>query len=316
MDSRSNKSLEIQGHRGARGLLPENTLFGFAATLALGVDTLELDVAISRDGVVMVHHDSTLNPMTTRNSDGEWIPTTDRPPLCTLSSKQLQSYDVGMLKPDTDYAKLFPHQKSISGARIPTLTQVIELLHGCGRDRVRLNIEAKLDPKNPALTASPESFADSLIEVLRATKMMERATIQSFDWRVLAHVQSRAAQIPTGFLSEQRAGKDTVAGQGDTPSPWTNGMHPDDYQGSLARMVQAAGGAVWSPDFRSLSEEALREAQALGLRVVVWTVNAPNDIHRMIDLGVDGVISDYPNRVREAAQHLGMQLPEPASVMP
>lgn len=310
----SSRRLEIQGHRGARGLFPENTLPGFAATLALGVNALELDVALSREGDVMVHHDSTLNPMTTRDSDGHWIPSTKRLPIYSLSAAQLQSYDVGTLRPDTDYARLYPQQVPIQGARIPTLNQVIELLHSCKSPSVGLNIEAKLEPTNPALTASPEAFAEALLAVLSATNMSARATIQSFDWRVQAQVQKLAPHIPIGFLSEQRPGIDTISGQGTTPSPWTNGMHINDFAGSVPRMVQAAGGAYWAPNFQSLSEQTLREAHELGLRVVVWTVNTTHDICRMIDMGVDGVISDYPDRVREAAQGAGLPVPEPALV--
>ena len=308
-DNSTTKRLEIQGHRGARGLWPENTLPGFAATLGLGVDTLELDVGISSDGVLVVHHDSTLNPMTTRGPDGKWIPATDPPPLYSLSVSQLQSYDVGMLKPNSSYANRYPQQRSIPIARIPTLMQVIELLRRCDDEHVRLNIEAKLEPEKPALTAPPERFAASLVEILHTTRMTSRATIQSFDWRVQAHARTLDERIPTAYLSEQRIDMNTVAGHGDKPSPWTNGMHLDDYHGCVPRMVKAAGGAVWSPDFQSLGEEALREAHALGLRVVVWTVNSVDDIKRMISLGVDGVISDYPDRVREVARSFGLPLP-------
>jgi len=314
-DVRAKETLEIQGHRGARGLLPENTLPGFAAALGLGVDTLELDVGISRDGVVMVHHDPALNPLTTRDSTGEWIAATNRPPIYKLSATQLKTYDVGMLKPDTDYANLYPHQKPAPGARIPTLTEVIELLHNCGNEYVRLNIEAKLDPARPALTAPPADFAQALIEVLHTTGMTTRATIQSFDWRVPAHVQAREPRIPTSYLSEQRAGRDTVSSRDGAPSQWTNGMSLDDYGGSLPRMVQAAGGSVWSPDYRHLGEDDLRAAHTRGLRVAVWTVNATDDIRRMIGMGVDSVISDYPDRVREAAQSFGLPVPEPTSIM-
>ncbi len=309
-DAPIDRRLEIQGHRGARGLWPENTLHGFAQTLALGVDALELDVALSRDGVVMVHHDSTLNPMTTRDQDGHWIAAGERHPIFSLSVDQLSTYDVGALKIGTDYANKYPHQQPTPGARIPTLNQVIEMMHERGDSTTRLNIEAKLEPQDPGLTASPAAFADALLDVLNATNMAARANIQSFDWRVQAAVRERAAHIPIGFLSEQHAGIDTIAADGKTPSSWTNGMHIDDFQGSVPRMVQSAGGSVWSPNFQSLGASALREAHDLGLRVVVWTVNAAEDIGRMIELGVDGIISDYPDRVRGAAQAFGLAIPQ------
>jgi len=301
--------LDIQGHRGARGLWPENTIEGFAATLDLGVNALELDVGVSRDDVLMVHHDLILNPMTTRDSNGHWLADDARSAIHDLTAAELQGYDVGTLKPETDYAKRYPQQIAIPGARIPTLQQVVELLHEHGDDRVRLNIEAKLDPTRAQLTAGPEVFARLLVNLLRETDMTARAAIQSFDWRIQACVQALDKNIATGFLSEQHAQLNTVVDHDGQPSPWTNGMRIADFQGSIPCMVKAAGGATWSPDFQSLDEQRLREAQALGLRVVVWTVNTINDITRMIDMGVDGVISDYPNRVRDVACESGLQVP-------
>ncbi|MFT5447892.1 MAG: glycerophosphoryl diester phosphodiesterase [Gammaproteobacteria bacterium] len=301
--------LDIQGHRGARGLWPENTLKGFAATLELGVNALELDVGVSRDGVLMVHHDLILNPMTTRDRNGHWLADDARPAIHDLSAAELQDYEIGTLQPETTYAQRYPQQLAIPGARIPTLQQVVELLHEHGDERVRLNVEAKLDPRHPQLTARPEVFARLLVNLLRETDMTARAAIQSFDWRVQACVLALDEHIATGFLSEQHPQLNTVADHGDHPSAWTNGMRIADFQGSVPRMVKAAGGAVWSPDFQSLDEQRLREAQTLGLRVVVWTVNTVSDITRMIGMGVDGVISDYPNRVRDVACKLGLRVP-------
>lgn len=181
---------------------------------------------------------------------------------------------------------------------------------------MHLNIEAKLNPTKPQLTAPPELFADLLVEVLAANDMTARAAVSSFDWRVLAAVQARTTQIPIGYLSDQRKGQNTVAAHDDKPSPWTNDMHPRDYQDSVPRMRRAAGGTVWSPDFHSLEQGALHEAHALGLRVIVWTANSPADIEQMIGMGVDGVISDYPERVREAASRLGLQVAAATSTVP
>ena len=167
-------TLEIQGHRGARGLLPENTVAGFAAALRIGVHTLELDVGISRDGVLMVHHNPTLNPMTTRNSQGEWIANNDPPALYQMSAAQIQTYDVGMLRPDSEYAQRFPEQKPVANTSIPTLREVIEHVQRSGNETVRLNIEAKSVPGAPGLTASPEQFASvaSIIQPSSASPLV------------------------------------------------------------------------------------------------------------------------------------------------
>jgi glycerophosphoryl diester phosphodiesterase len=298
-------TLEIHGHRGARGWLPENTLAGFEQALAFGADTLELDVGITADGSVVVHHDQSLNPETTR-IDGRWIAAAESRPIHALTLEQLRRYDVGAIDPGSEYARRFPHQSPVEGAHVPTLAEVIALLARLGRDDVRLNVETKIDPHAPTLSPPPQAFARAVIAVLRGGGVAQRSTIQSFDWRVLAHVQRIAPEIRTGFLSSQGSW-DTVRAGEPGRSPWTGDYDVDDHDGSVARTVHAAGGDVWSPHFEDLDAASLAEARALGLRVVVWTVNAPRDIRRLIRLGVDGIISDYPDQVIKAAEGLGVR---------
>ena len=294
--------VEVQGHRGARGWLPENTLQGFEKALAFGVDTLELDVGVTADGHVVVHHDQSLNPETTR-LDGRWIRADEARPIHALTLAELRRYDVGAIDPASEYARRFPHQRPVDGARIPTLAEVIALLARLRRDDVRLNVETKIDPHAPQRSPAPEEFARAVIAVLTGGGVDARATIQSFDWRVLAHVQRLAPSIRTGFLSSE-GNWDTVRRGRPGPSPWTGGLDVDDYGGSVPRAVSAAGGDVWSPHYGDLDAQRLAEAHALGLRVVVWTVNDPRDIRRVIRMGVDGVISDYPDRAIKAAEGL------------
>jgi glycerophosphoryl diester phosphodiesterase len=135
--------------------------------------------------------------------------------------------------------------------------------------------------------------------------MLGRISVQSFDWRTLAVVQSLAPEVPTVYLSSQRAWGNNVA-----DSRWTSGLKLAEH-GSVPRLVQGAGGKIWSPYHGDVDAALVREAHALGLRVVVWTVNAPADIERALDLGVDGIISDRPDRVRTALAARGMRLPPP-----
>ena len=293
-------ALEVQGHRGARGWLPENTLAGFRQALDFGVDTLELDVGVTADGSVVVYHDQSLNPETTR-IDGRWIRAAESRPVHALTLEQIRRYDVGAIDPASEYAGRFPHQKPVQGARVPTLAEVVALLARLGRDDVRLNVETKIDPHAPALSPPPADFARAVSAVLRGCGVAGRATIQSFDWRVLAHVQRLAPEIRTGFLSSQGRW-DTIRRGQPGRSPWTGEHDVDDHGGSVPRTVHAAGGDVWSPHFEDLDEDRLAEARSLGLRVVVWTVNDPRDIRRLIRMGVDGIISDYPDRVIKAAE--------------
>jgi glycerophosphoryl diester phosphodiesterase len=292
-------SLDLQGHRGARGLKSENTLPAFAHALAIGVTTLELDCGLTRDGVVVVSHDSVLNPDITRGPDGKWLER-DGPPIWHQTYAELQRYDVGRIKPGSAYAGRFPRQHSVDGARIPRLAEVFALVRDTGNSAVRFNIETKISPVAPERTSSPEWLARALIAVIRAEKMAGRVTIQSFDWRTLQLMQREAPEVPTVYLTEQQDFMNNIlADQAD--SPWTAGYHVSRFGGSIPRMFMAAGGAGWSPYYGEVTRGNVKEAQSLGLKVVVWTVNSASDMQRMIELGVDGIISDYPDLLRKIA---------------
>lgn len=307
-------ALDLQGHRGARGLLPENTLPAFAKALEIGVTTLELDTAVTRDGVIVVSHDATLNPDITRGRDGQWIQRKDIS-IHDLTWSELQQYDVGRIKPDSAYAARFPLQLPVDGTRMPRLIDVFAQVRRSGNELVRFNIETKISPEHPHRTLPPEAFARALIALVRAEKLESRVTIQSFDWRSLQVVQREAPQIATVYLSAQQPWQDNIRAGGET-SPWTAGFHISRYGGSLPQLVKAAGGKVWSPYYGEITVETVREAHRLGLKVVVWTVNDPGDIARMLDLGVDGIISDYPDRLRRVAQDRGLALPASTPVAP
>jgi glycerophosphoryl diester phosphodiesterase len=294
---------DLQGHRGARGLAPENTLDGFAAALRVGVHTLELDLVMSADGVLMVSHDLQLNPLITRDAAGRWL-VAPTPALNTLTREQLRSYDVGRIQPGSRYAQTFAGQQPVDGERMPTLDALFEHCRRWGADAVRFNLEIKTNPHRAGLTPEPALLADALLASLQRHGLMQRASVQSFDWRSLMRLRERAPALPTVALTAQQSWLNNVA----DPS-WTAGLKLADHDGSVPRLVHATGARTWSPHHADLSVEALLEAQALGLRVVVWTVNEPAQIDRLLAMGVDGIISDYPDRVRDAMARRGMALP-------
>lgn len=307
-------ALDLQGHRGARGLFPENTLPAFAKALSTGVTTLELDAAITKDGVVVASHDATLNPDITRGPDGQWLKRKDIA-IHALTFDQLQQYDVGRMRPLSAYAQRFPRQQAVDDTRIPRLSDVFALARRAGNDQVRFNIETKVSPDQPQHMRPPEEFARALIALVRSEKLEARVTIQSFDWRTLQVVQREAPRIATVYLSVQQPWQDNILAHAAF-SPWTAGLHVSQFGGSVPRLVKGAGGSIWSPYFGDLTRTAVEEAHQLGLKVVVWTVNEARDIARMIDLGIDGVISDYPDRLREVAAGRGLTLPPVTAIRP
>ena len=304
---------DLEAHRGGRALLPENTLPAFANALSMGIDTLELDVGVTSDGEVIISHERGLNPDLARDASGTYV-TSPGTPFVKLRLEEVRAYDVGQIRPDSAYAKQFPEQRAVPGTRIPTLAQLFALVRKSGNTRVHFNIETKIDPNRPDESLDPQGFVAKLLGVIEAEKLTDRVTIQSFDWRTLQLAQRRAPGMPTVYLTLQRGSGQTVAL--DKATNWTAGFSPADHGGSLPRTIKAAGGAIWSPYFGDVTAELIAEAHALGLLVVVWTVNKPEDMTRMIELGVDGIISDRPDLLRQVAGEKGIALPTGTPVAP
>jgi glycerophosphoryl diester phosphodiesterase len=295
-------AFDLQGHRGARGLAPENTLAAFRTALDLGVTTLETDLAVTKDDVLVISHDPLLNPDLVRGPDGKWIDA--GPPIRSLTVAELKRYDIGRLNPAAKYAQQFPEQKPVDGERFPTLA---EFFAAAGPD-VRFNIEIKTDPTKPELTVDPNRFAQLAVDAIRLGKAGRRSTIQSFDWRGLIEARRLAPEIATGCLSIESNNMDTVGRASGQPSPWLAGLDLAAHGGSVPRLASQAGCAVWSPFWRNVTAENVKEAQALGLKVVPWTVNNSSEMTRLIDIGVDGLITDYPDRALPVLAAKGLKI--------
>ncbi len=298
-------AFDLQGHRGARGLAPENTLPAFERALAIGVSTLELDVGLTSDGVVVIAHDPYLNPLITRDAGGQWLPGSKGPLIRSLSLAQLQTYDVGRIQPGTPYAATFGNQQPADGTRIPTLAALFERVKLLGAGGVRFNIETKLNPEQAGDTASPEQMTEALLKVVRDAGLLGRVSIQSFDWRTLQIVQRLEPSIPTVYLTIQSANSNNTSS-----AAWTAGFKIAEHA-SVPAMVKAAGGAVWSPNGGAVTQALVQQAQALGLKVIPWTINQAADMERLIGWGVDGLITDYPDRLREVMRQRQLPLPGP-----
>ena len=300
---------EIQAHRGARGLFPENTLAAFGGSLRIGVDVLELDTGLSRDSVVMVSHDPKLNPSLTRDSAGRWIK--ESVALQALSADQLQAFDVGRLRPDSRGARRFPTQQSVEGERMPRLAQVFELVRKADADDVEFNIEIKLRPGGGPVFASPQKMAAAVAAQIRKADVVQRTTVQGFDWRALVALRKIAPDIRLAALTVEQSWLDNLQRGEPGASAWTASLDIDEHGGSTPHLVKALGAEVWSPYWREIDASSLRLAHQLGLVVSVWTVNNKKDMRTMLELGVDSIITDYPDRLREVMQNMGMPVPDP-----
>ncbi len=306
---------DSQGHRGARGLLPENTLPAFAKALAIGVTTLELDVLVTSDNILVITHNQSLQPETTRNKNGNWLNETG-PAIRSMTLQQLITYDVGKLKPGTKYQSRFPRQVALEGVHIPTLVELIQLINRSGNTELRLNIETKLNPMKPELTPDPEKFIALLLKTLKEQNFSDRVTIQSFDWRTLQEVQKQAPAIPTSYLTAQQNWLDNIQPGQQGASVWTAGFDIDDFDGNVAAMIKAAGGKIWSSFHREISADKVKQAHDMGLKVKVWTVNNSERMQTLINMGVDGIITDYPDKLRQVLQDLEYPVPQQTPILP
>jgi glycerophosphoryl diester phosphodiesterase len=300
------EGLDLQAHRAGRGLWPENTLAAVKNSLALGVTTLELDIGLTADGVPVALHDRSLNPDHTRR-DGAWLDGAG-PAVRDLTREELAAYDVGRLKPGSRDAERFAGQQPADGARVPALAEVFALAETLSDGAIRYNLETKIAPGAPD-SVPPDTLVAALLGEIAAAGVAERTTIQSFDWRSLDLVEAEAPGIATAYLTVERDWFDNLQRGEPGASPWTAGLDLDDFQGSVPAAVAQAGGRVWSPYYRDLRPGAITEAHRLGLAVIPWTVNEPDVMVRLIDDGVDGLITDYPDRLRAVMAEKGLDLP-------
>ncbi|MCF6808457.1 glycerophosphodiester phosphodiesterase [Thiotrichales bacterium 19S9-12] len=302
--------VEIYAHRGGRGLYPENTLQAYNSVLNVGIDYVDMDVGMTKDGVVVVTHDLGLDPDITKKN-GQHIKKAI--PIYELTYQDLQAYDVGQIKPDSEYATYFPDQISAVNTKIPTLKEVITYVKSIAGERVGFQIEIKTDPKKPNETASPQEFVAGVYQVLKETGVINRTEVQAFDFRCLIALQKLDSNIKTAYLTDY----DTNPTSGPNKTLWTAGYDVSDYDGSFPKMIKALGGSIWGPYEMDLTKEQLDQAHKLGVKVVVW--GWPEDegtefnlkkIKEIINWGVDGIITDRPDRLRALLSSLEYKVPK------
>jgi len=307
-------NFDVQGHRGARGLFPENTLIGFRKTIEMGVTTLELDLGLTKDLVPVVSHDPYLNQNLCLDGNGDFIATDmlgHGPLISNLTLKEIKTFDCGSLNPDV---LRFPQppRKNIPGETIPTLQEVFDLLAKYPEKNIWLNIEIKISPEFK-VTAPIDVFVKAVVQVIEHNNAANKINIQSFDWRVLESVKIQAPYIITAAL----LGKSTFKSINDSvPSPWLNGIHFENSGGTALAILQEAENYVdiFSPSWRLIMPEdslflgnTVNELKNNGFPVIPWTINRTKTMEKVILLGVDGIITDYPDSLLMVLKKMGIK---------
>ncbi len=248
------RPVKVQGHRGARAMRPENTIPAFEYAIAAGADVLELDMAVTRDNVLVVSHDPYLEPPVCSGPR-------DKAVIRELTLSEVRQWDCGAKQNPA-----FPRQQTVPGTRMPTLDEVFAL---APKGKFEFNIETKIFADRPQLTPPPEEFARMVLEEIRKNGLEKRVIVQSFDFRTLHAMKKIAAEIRLAALYDGPA-KDFVA------------------------IAREAGSGIISPQYRLVTPEQVKAAHAAGLTVIPWTPNQPEEWDRLVAAGVDAIITDDP----------------------
>ncbi|WP_246187154.1 glycerophosphodiester phosphodiesterase family protein [Microlunatus speluncae] len=309
---------DLQAHRGGLGLTVESTLSAFGNALRLGVSTLELDVQITADGHAVVTHDRKISGSkcadTAPYSSGD-----PEYPYVGKYIKNLTLAQVRQLDCGSQTLPGYPGQQADPGARMPELRDVFDLVRRHRADSVKLNIETKVEAGAPEETAPREQFVQVVAAEVRKARIARQVTIQSFDWGALMRMRKVAPELPIVALTN----RDFLQVGQSGASPWLGGIDIDDFDGNLIRAVKSfgadavspvhgfpQGGTVGDPDYRPYVDAAMvRQAHRARMKIIPWTVDDPATMRSLIELGVDGIISDYPDRLRTVMKQAGLRLP-------
>jgi glycerophosphoryl diester phosphodiesterase len=330
------RRVEVYAHRGARAFAPENTLPACKTGLSIGADWTDMDVVLTKEGEVLVSHDPVLNPDIVRDAQGKFLaPSREalakRSPaeraeydrkyaVRGLTLLELEQFDVGRLNPDSAYARFFPDQVPVDGTRMPTLREVVRFVNKTTHKKIGFQIEMKTDPSRPDYSPAPEAFAAAVYKVLKEEGIIDRVEVHAFDFRCLYELQKLDRRVKTAYLTSRDNEKDG-AESFYSPDPkvaglWTGDKFVKDHGNSIPAMVKALGGMAWDPEDAELTKEALDEAHRLGLKVVVWSwpekLGKAFDADltaKMIDWGVDGIITDDPGRLTSMLAARGLPVP-------
>lgn len=291
---------KIHGHRGARGRYPENTLAGVQFAIESGADGAEVDLCVTKDDIVVVHHDLALSPNIAIGPDGHWL---DAPvPLRSMTYREIERYDVGALRPGTVYADQFPEQRAVPGCGVPTLEQFILHILEHAPEEFVFNLELKGDPYHPELIPSPRHYVSLVMDIVERHAISHRTFVQSFDWRLVKLIQRRSADTLAGLITDMQSPDHPHLPKTGHEDLWTDGWSLEDVDGSMPRMVSSAKSSVWSSNYLDLNAERVSEAHALGLQVYAYTVNQVSELMKLCEWGVDVITTDYPERMINALQ--------------
>ncbi len=289
--------IKIYGHRGARGDLPENTLESFKYLFKNNINAYETDILISKDLIPVITHDFRLDPSFTKDNEGNWI-TDENIIIFDLSYDELLKFDVGALNKLSRYGRRFVNQKTLENQKIPKLSELLELSSKNESENLLINLEIKSTPDEENLTPTPEEMVKLVMQEVNKSNLQNKIIISSFDWRTLTEIKNHYPEISRAYLSfQQQTGikiKNTIYNR----SPWMSFL-PFFEKYELPKIIKSQGGKAWHPYHKDITKKLVEISHQEDLPVNVWTVNEEYDMLKMIEYSVDGIMTDYPLRLKE-----------------
>ena len=292
--------IKIYGHRGARGDLPENTLESFKYLFENNINAYETDILISKDFIPVITHDFRLDPSLTKDNEGNWIED-ENIKIYDLTYEELLKFDVGSLNKLSRYGRRFVNQKTLENQKIPKLSELLNLSSKNISENLLINLEIKSTPDEENLTPTPEEMVKLVMQEVNKSTLQNKIIVSSFDWRTLTEMKKLYPEISRDYLTfQQQAGikiKNTIYNR----SPWMSYM-PFFENHELPKIIKSQGGEAWHPYHKDITKKLVDISHQENLPVNVWTVNKDYDMLKMVEYGVDGIMTDYPLKLKELCE--------------
>ena len=292
--------IKIYGHRGARGDLPENTLESFKYLFDNAINAYETDILISKDLIPVITHDFRLDPSLTKDKEGNWIKD-ENIKIFDLTYDEISNFDVGSLNKLTRYGRRFVNQRSLENQKIPKLSELLDLSSKNISENLLINLEIKSTPDEENLTPDLEDTVRLVVKEINKSNLKNKIIISSFDWRTLTEIKNHYPEISRAYLTyQQKTGvkiKNTIYNR----SPWISYL-PFFENHELPKIIKSQGGKAWHPYYKDITKKLVEISHQEDLSVNVWTVNKEYDMLKMVEYGVDGIMTDYPLRLKEVCE--------------
>ena len=292
--------IKIYGHRGARGDLPENTLESFKYLFDNNINAYETDILITKDLIPIITHDFRLDPSFTKDEDGNWIKD-ENIKIFDLTYEEISKFDVGSLNKLTRYGRRFVNQRSLENQKIPKLSELLDLSSKNISENLLINLEIKSTPDEENLKPDLEDLVRLVVKEINKSNLKNKIIISSFDWRTLTEIKNHYPEISRAYLTyQQKTGvkiKNTIYNR----SPWISYL-PFFENHELPKIIKSQGGKAWHPYYKDITKKLVEISHQEDLSVNVWTVNKEYDMLKMVEYGVDGIMTDYPLRLKEVCE--------------